>query len=281
MSATQRINVTNESGIELLNRIENNSIDLILTDPPYIISKKSGMDTFFKQVKKGNTKTEKDWEKYSKKLKKPDEEIKAGKGLGWSKDNYLKYGHIQGKRYCTKTDFGEWDKNFTMEELEETVKLYYKKLRRGGTVIIWFDLWKISQLKEVMEKCRFKQIRLIEWLKTNPMPINSKTNYLTNAREIALLGVKHGKPVFNSSYDNGVYRFPIASGKYKFHPTQKNLKLFIELIKKHSNEGDVVLDSFLGGGTTAIASKVTGRNFIGCDINTEYVTKTIQILKNF
>ena len=65
-----------------------------------------------------------------------------------------------------------------------------------------------------------------KWIKTNPQPLNSKTNYLTNCREIALLGVKGGKPTFNSKYDNGIYKYPIQGGKIKFHPTQKNLKLF-------------------------------------------------------
>jgi len=49
----------------------------------------------------------------------------------------------------------------------------------------------------------------------------------------------------------------IQGGKIKTHPTQKNLKLFEELIIKHSNENDIVLDTFLGGGTTSIACKKT------------------------
>ena len=131
-----------------------------------------------------------------------------------------------------------------------------------------------------MEKVGFKQIRFIEWIKTNPQPINSKINYLTNSREIALLGIKGNKPTFNSSYDVGIYRFPMASGKNRFHPTQKNLQLFEELIKKHSNPNDVVLDTFLGGGTTAIACKNTNRQFKGCEINKEYFDKVMTILNS-
>jgi DNA modification methylase len=122
----------------------------------------------------------------------------------------------------------------------------------------------------------FKQIRLIEWIKTNPVPLNQSTNYLSNSREIAVLGVKGGKPTFNSKYDNGIYKYPIQSGKYRVHPTQKNLKLFEELIKKHSNEGDLVVDPFLGGGTTAFSCKNTNRKFMGCDINENY----INLIKN-
>ena len=79
----------------------------------------------------------------------------------------------------------------------------------------------ITPLKEILEKEGFKQIRYIEWIKTNPQPLNSSTNYLTNCREIALVGIKKSKPTFNSKYDNGIYEFPLQGGKNRFHPTQK------------------------------------------------------------
>ena len=120
-------------------------------------------------------------------------------------------------------------------------------------------------------------MRFIEWVKTNPVPINSKVNYLTNAREIAITAVKKNKPTFNGEYDNGIYYFPIERSNLRFHPTQKSIKLFEELIKKHSNENDVVLDCFLGGGTTAYAAKNTKRKFIGCEIDKKYFKKFIEL----
>ena len=129
-----------------------------------------------------------------------------------------------------------------------------------------------------MEKYKFKQIRFIEWIKTNPQPRNSKVNYLTNCREIALVGIKHSKPTFNSSYDNGIYHYPLQGGKNRFHPTQKSLPLFEELIEKHSNENDIVLDTFLGSGTTALAAKNKKRKFIGSEISKEYYDKIKDIL---
>jgi site-specific DNA-methyltransferase (adenine-specific) len=212
------------------------------------------------------SKTEEDWNAYTS-------ENEAAKTTPNAKENYMKYGTIYGKKYSVKTNYGEWDEKFTMNNLEEFIKLYYKKLRDGGTCIIFFDLWKLSHLKELMEKYKFKQIRFIEWIKTNPQPINSRVNYLTNAREIALLGVKKGKPTFNSDYDAGVYNYPIQGGKQRFHPTQKNIRLFEDLIKKHSNEGDLVVDTFLGGGTTAIAAKNTGRRCIASELSSEYYEK--------
>jgi site-specific DNA-methyltransferase (adenine-specific) len=190
----------------------------------------------------------------------------------------MKFGTIYGKKYCVKTDYGEWDSKFTMEMLERFICEYYKKLKNGGTLIMFFDLWKISALKEIMEKYKFKQIRFLEWIKQNPQPLNSSVNYLTNCREIALLGIKKSKPTFNSKYDNGIYLFPLQGGKNRFHPTQKSLNLFEELIKKHSNENDVVLDTFLGAGTTAIACKNTNRIFKGCEISPEFFNKIKELI---
>ena len=51
---------------------------------------------------------------------------------------------------------------------------------------------------------------------TNPQPLNSSVNYLTNCREIALVAVKGGKPTFNSKYDKGIYEYPIQGGKKDF-----------------------------------------------------------------
>ena len=265
------IEIQNIDGHEYLKSIENNSVNLILTDPPYIISHETGMDNLYNKVKQSNDymKTDEDWEKYKQENGLSDDTKKL---------NYMKYGSVYGKKYCVQTNYGDWDRDFTMEMLDSFIGEYYKKLRTGGTMIMFFDIWKLTSLKELFEKHKFKQIRFIEWIKTNPQPLNSNVNYLTNCREIALVGVKGGKPTFNSKYDNGIYMYPLQGGKNRFHPTQKSLSLFEDLIKKHSNEGDVVLDTFLGGGTTAIACKNTNRYFKGCDVSKEYVDKVMGII---
>ena len=329
--------ITNQEGLEFLNELENNSVDLILTDPPYITSRESGMDTHYNNVKESeknntNIKKESDWKKYiqniltnnknllklflknieenekwsiHKNIFKEDEykNLKSETNITednttdntintndtkvnftdisifeTQKENYIKYGSIYGKKYCVKTDYGDWDSNFNMEILDNFISEFYKKLKKGGTLIIFFDIWKITNLKDILEKYKFKQIRFIEWIKTNPQPLNSKTNYLTNCREIALVAVKNGKPTFNSSYDKGVYEYPLQGGKNRFHPTQKSLALFEDLINKHSNINDLVVDPFLGGGTTAIACKNTKRKFKGCEISTEYYNKILEII---
>ena len=232
--------LSNVEGLNFLKTtVANNSVDLILTDPPYLISKKTGFNDLSK-----------------------------------NKINLLT---PYSKKYAFQTIF-EWDSNFDLNILELFIKEYYLKLKSGGTLIIFFDLWKITYLKNMLEKYKFKQIRFIEWVKKNPVPINTKTNYLSNCREIALVAVKGKNPTFNSSYDKGIYEFPIEQ-RNRFHPNQKNLNLFENLILKHSNENDLILDTFLGSGVSAIACKNTKRKFIGCELEKKYFDKTIKWLK--
>lgn len=174
-------------------------------------------------------------------------------------------------------EFGDWDKNFY--GLELIIQDGYRVLKNGGTLICFYDIWKITTLHQYLESAKFKQIRFIEWIKTNPVPLNSKINYLTNCREIALLGIKKSKPTFNSEYDKGVYTYPICRDKGRFHPTQKPLALIKDLIEKHSNPGDTVLDCFGGSATTGVAAIELGRNFLGCEISPEYYEKSMERLK--
>ena len=269
------IDIQNMNGHDYLSKLPDNSVDLVLTDPPYIISKDTGMDKFLQCVEENKekgieyVKTDEEWDTYKK-----EHNIQTDE----NKEKYKKFGSIYGKKYATTSNFGNWDKEFTIDNLKLFIKSYYDKLKKGGTIIIFFDIWKIGELKQILEECKFKQIRFIEWVKTNPVPLNSRLNYLTNSREIALTAVKGGKPTFHSQYDNGIYRYPIQSGKDRFHPTQKSILLFEELIQKHSNEGDTVVDTFLGGGTTAIACKHTNRVFKGCEISKEYYEKCMKVV---
>lgn len=282
------IRFENKEGLEFLKTVKSNSIDLVLTDPPYITSRETGMDKWVdhvtKQDKAGakNIKTIEEWNQYktAEEWVKWFENSKIEKEnwtseLSKMKESYLKYGSIYGKKYAVKTDYGEWDSQFTLETLNEFVGEFYRVLRKGGTAIIFFDLWKITDLKQMLETNKFKQHRFIEWIKTNPQPINSSRNYLTNCREIALSGVKGGSPTFNSKYDKAIYEFPLQGGKDRFHPTQKSLPLFEALIEKHSNEGDTILDPFAGSATTAVAAKKLGRSFVGCELDEEFFKKSV------
>lgn len=66
-------------------------------------------------------------------------------------------------------------------------------------------------------------------------------------------------------------RYP--NGDNKIHPTQKPLNLFRELVQTSSNEGDLVLDPFMGSGTTAVACIREKRKFVGFELNKDYYEK--------
>ena len=200
---------------KLLNTIESSSVDLILIDPPYQISRKSNF-------KKNSSNT--------------------------------KYNNID-------IDFGVWDHQEI--DLDLLFSEFKRVLNKNGYLIIFYDIWKSQTLKHHADKFGFKQPRVGQWVKTNPVPINSKKNYLSNSIEFFFTFVKGKNPTFNSTYDKGIYNYPLCHGKERTkHPTQKPLNLIKDLILKHSDEGSVVLDCFAGSGTTGLACKTLNRNFI-------------------
>jgi site-specific DNA-methyltransferase (adenine-specific) len=220
-----------------LSEINSNSVDLILIDPPYLISKDSNF-------KNSNENT-------------PDN---------------------LAKKYNISIDFGDWDK----EELNWNLLLseYKRILKSGGTLIIFYDIWKINEIKKIADDLKFKQPRVCSWIKNNPVPINSNSNYLSNAIEYFVTFVKGGKPTFNSKYDNGVYNYPICHGKERFdHPTQKPLKLIMDLIEKHSNSGDLVIDTFAGTGTVGEACQLLDRKYLLIEKEEKYFNIIKQRLK--
>ena len=213
--------IINGDCFEELKKLDSSSVDLIIIDPPYNISRNSNFKSY---------------------------------SDGASKELVTKYAGIS-------IDFGDWDKQDL--NWDELFSEYYRILKKSGTIVIFYDIWKSNEIKESAELNKFKQPRVGCWIKTNPVPINSKLNYLSNATEFFFTFVKVNKPTFNSEYDNGFYHYPICHGKERYeHPTQKPLSLITKLIEKHSNTGDLILDCFAGTGTTGHACSLIDRKFI-------------------
>ena len=90
-------------------------------------------------------------------------------------------------------------------------------------------------------------------------------------------------------YDDLVYTFNIQTGltdvwndinfydrkQVKFHSTQKPIPLIERIIKTSSNKNQTVLDIFGGSGSTGVACKLHDRKFIGCEIDEQYYTKSL------
>lgn len=158
-------------------------------------------------------------------------------------------------------DVGE----FSLQEL--TTKLCEKA---KGSVYMFCGINQVSDIRKTMTECGLST-RLIIWEKTNPSPMNGDKIWLSGI-ECCVFGKKKGA-TFNLHCKNTVLRFPC--GKHDIHPTQKPISLFTHIIQASSNEGDVVMDPFMGSATTAIACMREKRHFIGFELNKEYFDKAI------
>jgi site-specific DNA-methyltransferase (adenine-specific) len=211
--------------LERMKEIPDGSVDMILTDPPYEISKKSNFHTM------------------------PDRKNKR-----------------------TGTDFGEWDYNFNNESW---IDICCRKLKKGGTIIAFNDFRKATTIHNLMITNGVEYKDTLVWHKTNAMPRNRDRRFITNVEMIQLYVKSKGKWTFNrqhESYESSVLSFASESGGAfkRYHPTQKPLKLISKLIGICSNEGDTILDPFMGSGTTGVACKNLNRNFIGIELDEEY-----------
>ncbi|WP_328097473.1 site-specific DNA-methyltransferase [Peribacillus frigoritolerans] len=86
------------------------------------------------------------------------------------------------------------------------------------------------------------------------------------------------KRTFNSYYDRASYEAPIVSGKVRFHPCQKPVSVLEKIIATHTNEGETVLDCFMGSGSTGQAAINLNRNFIGFELDNTYFNKASKAL---
>ncbi|MGZ9431731.1 DNA (cytosine-5-)-methyltransferase [Mycoplasma sp. CB776] len=168
--------------------------------------------------------------------------------------------------------FGQWDQNF---DLFSWIPKYVQLLDNNGSIIIFCSYKYMSFIIKELENSKIEVKDVLVWQKSNPMPRNINRRYVQDM-EFAIWGVKQkAKWIFNKPkekpYLRSLFEFPIVSGKEKVdHPTQKSLKLMEEIIKIHTNEGDLILDPFMGSGTTGVAALKLKRNFIGIEKDEKY-----------
>ena len=204
-------------------KIDDNSINLILTDPPFAIE--FGAKKTQYNRKEGN-------------VLKGYNEIK--------KEDYLKF--------CRK-----WLKEF------------YRVLKKNGCVFV-VSGW--SNLKDIMiaaDEANFTTINHLIW--KYQFGVFTKKKFVTSHYHILFLVRNEKDYIFNKieHYPEDVFEIKREywTGKEKT-PTKLPLELVKKLIKYGSNEGDLVLDCFMGSGTTAVGAKILNRNYLGFEIVKEY-----------
>lgn len=188
-----------------------------------------------------------------------------------SKDN--NFGTMKSPR--AGVDFGAWDRgNF---DLFSWIPKYASILKPNGSMVIFCSYRYLSHIIDVLESnhCNMIVKDVIVWQKKNPMPRNIERRYVQDM-EFAIWAVrKNAKWVFNKMpdvpYNRALFTTPIVAGTEKLgHPTQKNLELMKKLVLIHTNPGDLILDPFMGSGSTGAAALELGRNFIGVEMSQEY-----------
>lgn len=200
---------------------------------------------------------------------------------------------------------GDWDKpldiNQRLEYHRNWIRLCRDVLKDNGTIWISATLYSVYAIGVALELEGFSIINNVIWQKTNPAP-NLACRCFTHSTETAIWARKQissrkkGKHTFNyqeMKHENNdkqmkdVWLFkdnepefyissvtPKSEKKQGKHPTQKPLGLLERIIKASTNEGDIILDPFNGSGTTGIAAKYLGRNYIGIEQEKEYLELT-------
>ncbi len=202
----------------------------------------------------------------------------------------------QGGR-MVKVDKGDWDKSrgaelnheFNLEWLRRCQRV----LKPNGTIWVSGTHHVIFSVGYAMQQLGFKILNDIIWEKPNPPP-NLSCRYFTHSTETVLWAAKNEKSKHLFNYDlmrktNGgkqmktVWKMTAPGSAEKTHgkhPTQKPLALVERCILASTNEGDTVLDPFLGGGTTAVAALKTKRRCVGIEADAAHLALSIRRVKS-
>jgi DNA modification methylase len=120
--------------------------------------------------------------------------------------------------------------------------------------------------------------QILHWEKINPFPAISKV--YTFSIEYILWYVNSHPYTFNKTGLKDVFKYSFCNGSEREkHPAQKPIKLIQQLIKTHSKENDLILDCFIGSGTTAVACEKLNRRWIGIEISEKYCDIAKQRIK--
>jgi site-specific DNA-methyltransferase (adenine-specific) len=226
------------NSLEILKKIEQNSVDMIFADPPYGMSK--------------------------------------SKGLSWAFSSHVTMQEVWD--IFTRDELFEFNMNWISESL--------RVLKPGGSFWVCGSFHNIYQLGFIMQHLNMKINNSIVWFKPNAQP-NITTRMFTESTEHLIWAVKnHSKEKWTFNYEvmkglndgkqmRNMWSIPLTPKSEKWageHPTQKPFELLKRVILSSTNEGDTILDPFLGSGTTTAVAEYFGRNSIGIEKNKDYLS---------
>lgn len=178
-------------------------------------------------------------------------------------------------------NFGDWDWNFNQIDWLDDIN---KIIKNGGSIIIFNDWKNLGLISKKLEEQGFDIKDILRWIKPNPMPRNTNRRYVTDY-EFAIWATKGEKWTFNKNvskyYLKPEFIFPIVPSSKRIHPTEKSESLIEEIIKIHTNEGDIIFDPFSGSGTISFIANKLNRYYIGCEIEKKYFLASKKRIKDF
>ena len=221
--------IKNIDAFELLKSLDDKSIDLIITDPPYWHKKSPG-----KPYSERNT-----YETNST----------------FANSNLFK---ADGMMMQSMSDFTDKDVYRLLPEFKRVMKIMNAYIFCNDTLVPYYAMW--AEQNNLM-------FSILIWEK--PLSIINKNRFSQNIEYIVRIydyGTALNKRDENYLY-NKVKRYNITD---KIHPTQQPIDLIREILLVSSKKQDLVLDPFMGSGTTAIACIKEDRNYIGSEISKEF-----------
>jgi len=233
--------IINGDSLKELKKIPNESFDLVFADPPYNLQLKN-------------------------KLIRPDRSVVSAVNDKWDQfESFKKYDE------------------FSIFWLKECKRI----LKKNGAIWVIGSYHNIFRLGTIMQDLGFWILNDVIWNKNNPMP-NFKGTRFTNAHETLIWASKNQKSKYTFNYQSlkclnddlqmrSNWNLPICNGSErlkkngkKIHSTQKPESLLHRVLLASSNKGDIVLDPFLGSGTTAAVAKKLGRIYCGIEKEKSY-----------
>ncbi len=243
--------LVNGDSLEELKKIPDESFDLIFADPPYNLQLK-------------------------KKLTRPDRSLVKAVNDKWDQfKNFKKYD------------------DFTYSWLSECKRV----LKKNGAIWVIGSYHNIFRVGTAIQNLGFWILNDVIWNKKNPMP-NFRGTRFTNAHETLIWASKSEKSKYTFNYQSlkclnddlqmrSNWDLPICNGAErlkkngkKVHSTQKPEALLHRILLASSNKKDLILDPFLGSGTTATVAKKLSRNYYGIEKEKGYFKAAEKRLKN-
>lgn len=141
----------------------------------------------------------------------------------------------------------------------------FRVLKDGSHCYVMVNDRNLQEMLNAFTKVGFKVLNVLFWDKGNVTP----NKWYMKAGEFIVLFRKGTAMNINNMGDSTLLRYKNVIGN-KVHPTEKPVDMIQRLIENSSNPGDVILDPFVGGGSSMIAAVNTGRNYIGFEMDKGY-----------